>query len=77
VTTPSDFGVFKNVHANAQQFTLFKLKQQNSTTPQLIWIINVSTLSYNTGIQNTYQPHALLLNFAHPESHEDRKPKTY
>jgi len=26
VTPPSDFGVLKNVHANAQQFTPFKLK---------------------------------------------------
>jgi len=26
VTPPSDFGVFKNDHANAQQFTSFKLK---------------------------------------------------
>jgi len=26
VTPPSDFGVLKNVHANAQQFTLFMLK---------------------------------------------------
>jgi len=25
VTPPSDFGVFKNVHANAHQFTHFKL----------------------------------------------------
>jgi len=26
VTPPSDFGVLKKVHANAQQFTPFKLK---------------------------------------------------
>jgi len=26
VTPPSDFGVLKNVNANAQQFTPFKLK---------------------------------------------------
>jgi len=26
VTPPSDFGVLKNVHANAQQFTPLKLK---------------------------------------------------
>jgi len=25
--------------------------------------------------KNTYQPHALLLNFVHPGSHNDRKPK--
>ena len=29
----------------------------------------------NFSLTITYQPHALLLNFVHPESHNDRKPK--